>query len=190
MKPLLSEYITWERIRVVYPYLKGNILDLGCGYTRIPPLLEPDQSYVGIDHDPKVIQWAKDHFPNHQFYRYDLETDPIKGLPQFDTLLMLAVLEHMADPGLLLRQATDWMKPTGKLVLTTPTPLGGQIHTLGSYLGFFYKEAREDHKGFYSRKMLVQTLKNHLFSVDLYRNFLWAGNQVTVCSSMKPDKPA
>lgn len=182
LKPILSDFITQQRIAAVLPFLKGNILDLGCGYTKIPSLLHPDQRYVGIDHNPTIDQWGLDHFPQHQFYRYDLETEAILGLPKFDTILMLAVLEHLEDPGRILQQISRLLTPLGKLVITTPTPFGGKIHTIGTYLGLFYKEAREDHKMFYCKDELLRTLRNNHFSISLYRKFLFAGNQLIVCS--------
>ena len=71
MKPLLSDFITIQRLDVVVPYLSGNILDLGCGYTRIPALLKPDQTYVGIDQDPLLLVSGK---------------SPPKGLSLLDVL--------------------------------------------------------------------------------------------------------
>jgi 2-polyprenyl-3-methyl-5-hydroxy-6-metoxy-1,4-benzoquinol methylase len=182
LKPLLSEYITRQRLRMVRPYLKGDILDLGCGYTRIPFLLDPDQAYVGIDHDPTVIQWGRNRYPKHKFYLLDLEEDQSQNLRHYDTVLMIAVLEHLDRPGAILQQVTKFIVPTGNLVITTPTPLGGFIHSIGTHLGLFYQEAKEDHKRFYSRKLLEKTLQIHNLSINLYRKFLWSGNQLAVCS--------
>ena len=51
--------------------------------------------YIGIDHNPKVIEWGNQHFPEHQFYKYNLETARVLDFPVIDTVLTIAVLEHL-----------------------------------------------------------------------------------------------
>lgn len=41
----------------------------------------------------------------------------------FDLVLMTYVLEHVADPGLVLRRAHDWLCPGGEVVITVPHAL-------------------------------------------------------------------
>lgn len=41
---------------------------------------------------------------------------------KFDTIVAGELIEHLANPGLFLRQAREHLKPGGRLVLTTPNP--------------------------------------------------------------------
>ena len=41
---------------------------------------------------------------------------------KFDTIVAGELIEHLANPGLFLRQARAHLKPGGRLVLTTPNP--------------------------------------------------------------------
>ena len=77
IKPLLSDYLTKKRIQAVKPYIKGNVLDLGCGFTKIPPLLAPEQKYVGVDRNLSILDYLRLSYPDHDFHQYDLESDDI-----------------------------------------------------------------------------------------------------------------
>ena len=181
IKPLLSDYLTKKRIQAVKPYIKGNVLDLGCGFTKIPPLLAPEQKYVGVDQNQKAISVMLSKYPHQDFYQRDLETDEINIPHRFNTILMLAILEHLNNPNKILGQIPRLLLPDGNLLITTPTLLGGMIHNLGSQIGLFYKEAMEDHKKFYTSRELAQ--QTHSIELDIVRShiFLFGGNQLLVC---------
>jgi len=69
MPPLLSNYITKKRLQAIAQYLTGDILDLGCGFSRIPGYLLPEQQYVGVDHSLRTITWLESTFPHYEFYQ-------------------------------------------------------------------------------------------------------------------------
>lgn len=111
---------------MVLPYIQGDVLDLGCGVSRIPKYLKPGSKYVGVEISTKFIEWLKENYPHYTFYQWDLENDQLNLNSQFDTVLMIAVLEHLHNPDNILKQISSFLKPDGKLVMTTPTPLGGK----------------------------------------------------------------
>ena len=130
MSPLLAKSVRQKRTLAVLPHIQGDVLDLGCGVSRIPKYLNPDCKYVGWEINPKFIEWLKDNYPQHAFYQRDLDTDKLLLNSKFDTVLMIAVLEYLHNPDSVFKQISTLLKPDGKLAMTTPTPLGGKIHAM------------------------------------------------------------
>jgi 2-polyprenyl-3-methyl-5-hydroxy-6-metoxy-1,4-benzoquinol methylase len=96
-------------------------------------------------------------------------------------MLMIAVIEHLRNPGNILRQIPVLLKPDGKFVLTTPTPLGGKIHAIGARINLFYKEAADQHEGFYNRTQISTLLCKYCLEITCFERFLYGGNQLVVC---------
>lgn len=184
-KGLLSEFLTQQRFRAVMAYLHGNILDLGCGYGRILPLLPAGTTYVGVDGGPEILQYLRKTYPKHQFHLIDLDKDTFQLGEQFDTILMLAVVEHLTQPQQVLCQARDHLKPDGRLLITTPTSIGDQLHRLGARFGLFSQFAAEDHEMIFNRDSLQPLLAGCGLQIDHYRKFLLGGNQLFICSRRK-----
>jgi 2-polyprenyl-3-methyl-5-hydroxy-6-metoxy-1,4-benzoquinol methylase len=184
MSPLLSEFLTKRRINAVTPYLKGKILDLGCGYSRIPPLLSSKQSYVGVETNPQTINWLEKKFPEHTFYQRNLDLEPISIDEKFDTIIMTAILEHLKKPEFVMAQLVRYLNPNGKIYLTTPTPLGGILHSLGSRLGLVYVEAANEHETFFDRKSFHPLAKASGLKIGFYQKFLFFGNQLICCQPL------
>ena len=166
---------------MVLPYIQGDVLDLGCGVSRIPKYLNTDSKYVGVEISTKFIEWLKENYPHYTFYQCDLENDRLNLNSQFDTVLMIAVLEHLHNPDNILKQISSLLKPDGKLVMTTPTPLGGKIHSIGARIGLFYKEAADQHEGFYNRDQISTLLSKYDLEITGFELFLSGGNQLVIC---------
>jgi SAM-dependent methyltransferase len=180
MQPLLSPFLQKQRFQAIHPYLFGDILDLGCGHAEITQLLEEAQSYTGIEEDVNLISWLEKNFPNRKFYRRDLDNEDLDIPGRFDTILMVALIEHLRNPELLLAQIPDYLKDEGKLVITTPTPFGDRVHRIGARLGFFSMIAVRDHEIIYSHFNLRSLLEENGFTIIHYQSFLIGGNQLFV----------
>jgi len=181
MRPLLANYIHQRRTLAIMPYIQGDVLDLGCGVSRIPRYLNQDSKYVGVEIDPKLIEWLKKTYPLHTFYQGDLENGELILNLKFDTVLMIAVLEHLRNPDNILKQIPTLLKPAGKLVMTTPTPFGGSIHSIGARIGLFYQEAADQHEKFYNRNQISQLINVYGLEITFFGKFLIGGNQLVVC---------
>jgi len=181
MTPLLTDFLQRQRLRVVSPYLKGSVLDLGCGNAKIVALLRIDQSYVGVDGRLDMIGWLKDNYARYAFYHRDLDQEVLALSGQFDTILMMAVIEHLADPGRVLSQLPHYLKPEGQLIITTPSPLGNKIHQVGARFGVFSIEATREHKIIFDYRALRARLERNGLQITHYRRFLLGGNQLFVC---------
>jgi ubiquinone/menaquinone biosynthesis C-methylase UbiE len=95
-------------------------------------------------------------------------------------VVMAALLEHLKTPRAALGEAQRLLKPGGSLVLTTPTPLGGRLHAWGSHLGLTYREAADEHEGFFDHVGLKHLLNGVGFSCECYERFLLGMNQLVV----------
>ncbi|HEY9810725.1 MAG TPA: class I SAM-dependent methyltransferase [Halomicronema sp.] len=101
---------------------KPFILDIGCGNGSLSNLIA-QQGYqvVGIDESKQGINIARQSFPNCQFIQksiYDLPDSEFKNA--FDIVIAIEVIEHLIYPRELLKAAQQYLKPTGRLILTTP----------------------------------------------------------------------
>ena len=180
MKPL-SVYIEKQRQRIIAPHLEGQILDLGCGYGALVRHNTPrPENYLGVDQLFPVQQWFNSKFPEYRVEILDLESDSLEVCLQFDTIVMTACLEHLRNPNHIFGQLPQLLKSNGKILITTPTPLGGKIHAAGAKIGLFYQEAAEDHEVFYNRETLRELLSRHGVIMVEYSQFMFGSNQLAV----------
>jgi SAM-dependent methyltransferase len=181
MPALFSPYLQRLRFNAIRPFLIGDILDLGCGRAKITPFLKPDQRYVGVESTPQSMRYLRGNFPEHQFFLYDLDQDVLELPGPFDTILLVAVLEHLANPDNLMRQLPLLLKSGGRLVITTPSPFGDRVHRLGARFNLFSRAAVEDHEIIYTPASLDRLLSRHQLRLVHYRSFMLGGNQLFIC---------
>lgn len=101
-----------------------SVLDLGCGNGRFYELICPpgkEIKYFGLDNSSRLIEMAKQKYPQGQFILGDGLALPF-GENFFDKVLCAAALHHLPGYDLrreFLRQAYRVLKEGGWLVLTT-----------------------------------------------------------------------
>jgi 2-polyprenyl-3-methyl-5-hydroxy-6-metoxy-1,4-benzoquinol methylase len=98
----------------------GRVLDVGCssGYLS-KPLSERGNKVVGIELDPDAAreaeQWCE------RVLVGDLETMELSLDPEsFDVVVCGDVVEHLRDPEAALARLRTFLKPGGRLVVSTP----------------------------------------------------------------------
>ncbi|MBI4058771.1 class I SAM-dependent methyltransferase [Candidatus Microgenomates bacterium] len=69
-----------------------SIFDLGCGTGVLAPLFSP-KSYMGIDIDPTLIEYAQSHHPRYKFEAGDATNVKLKN--KFDIVLVVGVIHHL-----------------------------------------------------------------------------------------------
>jgi SAM-dependent methyltransferase len=187
MPPLLTPFLTRRRMKAITPYLHGDVLDLACGYAMVVALLQPGQDYLGIEGNPQFIESLSDSYPGHRFLLRDLDQEALDLDQRFDTILLVAIIEHLKHPDRLVAQLPHYLKPAGRVVMTTPSPFGDKIHRAGARLGLFSKEAVEEHETIFSHQRMVELLQPAGLVIEHYQRFLLGGNQLFICRSSEPD---
>jgi SAM-dependent methyltransferase len=96
----------------------GAILDLGCGTKPYEPLLAtPGGRWVGVD-NPTTMAGSYNEFTLADTFA-DAHDLPFPA-GDFDTVICTQVLEHVAEPVRVLREAARVLRPGGILLLTAP----------------------------------------------------------------------
>ena len=95
----------------------GNVLDIGCGGGWSFEQLAEFGDVSGVETDAALVESAgarRDRIYNGPF---DRRFQPDR---QFSLIVMLDVLEHMADPQSAMDYAVELLQPKGKLFMTVP----------------------------------------------------------------------
>jgi SAM-dependent methyltransferase len=96
-------------------HARGRLLDLGCGYV---PYFE---IYSGLVEDNVCVDWENSF---HKSPFVDLIANLNRPIPlqdeSFDTILLTDVLEHISEPGLLVREISRLLRASGKAIIGVP----------------------------------------------------------------------
>ena len=97
----------------------GSVLDVGCGDGSIAEgVIDKAGAYYGIDVSSVAIEAASKRLPQGTFENRGVET--VEGENRFDLVMAFEVIEHLADPDLVLSRIHALLKPGGVLCLSTP----------------------------------------------------------------------
>ncbi len=99
-------FYAWLRNRKARRYFGNDVLDIGCGRGMTIAFLPASTSYIGIDVSLPAIERLRGLYPDHEFIQHDVDGGFPPGLGDFDTIIMLAVIEHLA------RRDTFWSSAT------------------------------------------------------------------------------
>lgn len=176
-----SPWLTSLRIKKAKPYLKDGsaVLDIGCGRAALLDVFRPGR-YVGVDILDVVLDANSARHPQHTFVGVNIEKDSLEHLGKFDTVVMLAILEHLVDPVEALRNVATTLAPGGKIVLTTPHPRGERILEWGAVIGVCSPEANEEHQPLMDGPAIRACAERAGLRVTHYKRFLARLNQLAV----------
>ena len=186
-----ATYLSKKRGHAVKPWLRGDVLDIGCGgESSLVDILEKGQRYVGVDIQKDTIERLKVEKPECEFHCVDVEVEGslVKTVnSRFDTIVAIAVIEHLKDPAALLQQCKTMLKPGGRIVITTPTPLGDKLmRTFKSTFRIKHEEMEEysPHVTNFDEQSLSDLLtRENQLEVKCYRRFEFGLNQLIVASN-------
>jgi len=182
---LLTRRVGAFRLAAALPHVPAGarVLDVGCGLTDLATRI-PD--YTGADRNPDVLAEQRRRFPGRDFFEWDIALGAAPAALQarapFEGILLLAVLEHVADPSAILSRLFPLLSPGGRLIATTPHPIGRWPLEAGAALGLLSSHAYEEHEDLLSRKDLEAAGRAAGLSSIAYRRFLLGMNQLAVYS--------
>jgi SAM-dependent methyltransferase len=97
-----------------------TVLDVGCGMpTKLMELLAPIAECTGVDQET-VMAEARRRWPRGNFIGVDLEEPDQPPDGTFDLIICADVIEHLANPDLLLRYIRDHCNDDTIVIISTP----------------------------------------------------------------------
>ncbi|MBP9865889.1 MAG: glycosyltransferase [Candidatus Omnitrophica bacterium] len=107
------------------PHLGDRVLEIGAGIGNLTKQFIPRQHYAVTDIDARSLHYMKSFALGRPFMEVrHLDADKaedFKGLEQsFDTVLIVNVLEHVADEQATLKNIYGALQPGGKIVVLVP----------------------------------------------------------------------
>lgn len=173
---LLSPLLRNLRIREAKRFLNGRVLDVGCGGGALANLVDTS-NYLGIEIDPESLANCKAAYPGHSF-----STELPDHIEKFDTIVSLAVIEHVDKPHEFLQQLALSLEGTdsARILLSTPHPAMDWIHTAGAYLGLFSRHASDEHEELLDHAALASLGSQAGLELLEYRRFMLGANQLAV----------
>ena len=110
----------FKKILKQIPAQKVNVLDVGGGTGWIPDVLKKSDNRIGftqiVDIDEKAKSIAEKN--GHAYFEGTIENFSTEK--RFHLILMLNVIEHVADPLAVLQRAKSLLAPEGMIVIKTP----------------------------------------------------------------------
>lgn len=99
-----------------------DVLELGCGTGNfLAAAAERGHRAVGIDFSDTAVAGARARGLRAFCGGIDELAQHVRNA-RFDAVVFFHVIEHLADPGALLRQLAGWTRPGARLFLSCPNP--------------------------------------------------------------------
>src|SRR5699024_388929 len=101
---------------------------------------------------------------------------------KFDTVISLAVIEHVTDPAGFLHKLANYHEDStsARLIITTPHPSEDCVHDVGAALGLFSNHANEEHEDLLNYSKLRSAGTQARLKLVSYKRFLLGANQIAV----------
>lgn len=145
-----------------------SVLDVGChtGYFTVR-IAEKYKKVIGIDILPNNIEIANKFFnrPNIEYKVMDaLDIATNFREETFNCIVITEVLEHIADPDLLIKNCYKLLKPGGILIISTPN-----AYSFKSFMDYFtIINLVRVVKQLENQKMGIGTNVDHVFNWDIF----------------------
>lgn len=183
---VLDKFIAKIRYKVVEKYVpvNGIMCDIGCGQKADFLMRSSARIQQGYGFDFKINDQRIGNIiirNNKQMSGTELDSESV------DTVFMIALIEHLEEPSVMLAECNRILKDRGgKLVITTPTRLG---KVLLEFMAFRLHIINEDeileHKHYYTKKELFELFNKSGFSEYKYKTFTFGFNSVSVANKLR-----
>jgi SAM-dependent methyltransferase len=114
------EYAAWIG-HLAAPHLGDEVLEIGAGHGTMTSLLTDRPRLVTSDPSSRCVGVLKERFsqlPGVEVLEADLSQAARSG--QYDSVVLVNVLEHIEDDSAAVKQLAEALKPGGRLVLWVP----------------------------------------------------------------------
>lgn len=169
LNPARLSYVV-ERVRL----RDASVLDVGCGAGLLSEAMAREGAHVtALDLAPELIDVARLHLLESGLkvdYRLvSVEELAAQAPASFDAITCMEMLEHVPDPGSVLRACATLLKPGGKLFVSTlnRTPLAFAVAIVGAeYLAGLLPKGTHDYKSFIKPAELSAWLRDAGFELE------------------------
>ena len=169
LNPARLGYVS-ERVRL----RDAKVLDVGCGAGLLSEAMAREGAQVtALDLAPELIDVARLHLLESELqvdYRLvSVEELAAQAPGSFDAITCMEMLEHVPDPGSVLRACASLLKPGGKLFVSTlnRTPLAFAVAIVGAeYLAGLLPKGTHDYKSFIKPAELSAWLRDAGFELE------------------------
>ncbi|MBU1146717.1 class I SAM-dependent methyltransferase [Patescibacteria group bacterium] len=146
-----------RRFKIAIPYLAGDVLDFGGNEGELKKFVRGEYTLVNYDHSP------------------------MEG-KTFDTIVALAVIEHInvSEVYEIFKKFKEKLRPSGKIILTTPTKTAKPILNFMVHLGLADKENIAEHKHYWTKKEILDLAEKTGFKIKRYKKFQLGFNQLAI----------
>ncbi|HLC76884.1 MAG TPA: class I SAM-dependent methyltransferase [archaeon] len=154
-----------------------RMLDIGCGsdFYLLRGVSGRIKSGTGMDIAVK----------NHTEKNLTIRKARIGGrLPfksgSFDTVTMIAFIEHITNPGKMLKECNRVLEKGGKIIITTPMPRARVFWEALVGMGMTEEKTTKEHVHYFSPEEIEKLLKDAGFRVLLSKKFEFGMNYMAV----------
>ena len=173
---LLERILREYRIRKILRHIKSwqNVCDIGCGkhMVLLKKINEISKNCVGVDKKIPPINYS-----NIKIKQFDIEDRIPMEDDSFDTVTLLAVLEHLDCEKRIIKEIYRILRPNGILLITVPTKKAKPfIEFLAFKLNIISKEEVSDHKRYYTKDNIKKLLLENKFRCKEIRHFEFGCN--------------
>ena len=101
----------------------GSVADFGCGIGHLAAYIE-DRKYLGIDSSEKMLEKAREFFPDKKFVQADVtNTDLLRALPTFNNTVAVSLALHLNREEAMALYRTMWehTSPGGTMIFCMET---------------------------------------------------------------------
>src|SRR4030067_413305 len=107
------------------PFLRGNILEVGCGIGNLTEWLLQRGKVLATDVNEDYLDIIREKYQSHPnligAQIWDIRKNPAETFHHiFDTIVCSNVLEHIEDADMVLGHYYELLPPGGRLILLVP----------------------------------------------------------------------
>lgn len=171
----LSPLFRRLRAKACNPFVTGRVLDFGCNIGALSEEVTFD-TYTGIDVEAQALEKARILHPDLTF----LHADDDLGDRVFDTIVMMAVIEYVANRVALFDRLAGYLAPGGRLIITSPDPAILVVRAVGGRLGLLANDERHLRRGLPSAAQICCDLAQVGLIVNHRSRFMLGFNHLIV----------